>query len=1341
MAKSGSSIPLICLAILIIILTSTSASAYFSIKYDDKGNNSDISNRPSWAVDSDQYSLLLNQSMRTIGPVDTYEDYISIRPNLPFHISPDPELTRSRDPEFHPSTMLVFVQQSLGVLLTSELDTYIADLQNAGYTPVKLTVSGGNHVDIKNTILSYYNDPNYHVVGAVLVGDLPVPWFYHVNDFDGNPSSFPCDLYYMDMDGNWTDANSDNKYESHTDGVGDTAPEIFTGRIDASRVPGVEIEVLKSYFGKVHRYWTGQMNRTRYGLTYTDHDWAGGNDFRHGIGNAYDDYDAMWWSDTDNPVNKNDYMSNRVPNASYEFIQLSCHSGATTHYFHTGGNTNSNNLRAAPPEALFYNLFCCSGARFTSNNCLGHAYVMNTGTDSLISLGSTKTGSMLGFSWFYDSLGRGNSFGEALREWFEVQYPYSDDPGGYNDISWYYGMVILGDPSLILFEPDMVYVDDDYGTDTPGFGWTSFADPARAVHRVKKGGTVFLSPGNYTETIYLNKSVILTAVHNDPTILTTFKNEMPAIIVNADNCYISGINITGNKVNRAPGIAVYGDGVRVQNCVIRQCAGSVLLSEVRDATVYDNHFESGIRIHGEHDQNWNSHTIDSSNTVQGGKLKYAVNYTEIMLREDYGQLVLVNCTNSTISDFTGGGLWSPVVLYNSNGCSISNSTFSNNTIGTIISGNNNYLTDNEYRNNRKCGLKVLDGTGNLIVHNNFLNNSQTRSGEQARDDGYGNRFDNGDSGNYWSDNNIIDEDQNGICDSPYAIGGSAGCMDNNPLVGPWGIPLLAREGGLEAEEDEYYQLNLSARNTNEPVVWAMETNATFLTLHTNGTLVGEPLNQHVGNWTVNISIENSQGSDFLDLQIIVLNDNDAPEIIEYVPYILREDLDFYHVYEAEDMDPTNDTLTWKLHTKAEFIEMNATTGNLTCSPENKDVGIWWVNITVNDGNNGTDWQNFSLEVMNENDDPVIETVPDTFCQEEELYNAVFKGFDVDPVNDTLVWTCYTNAPFLKFDRDTGLLSGTPNNYHVGNWTVNVTLEDGKGGKDWVYFIIKVNNTNDIPHDVEIVAKTEHTEGTPFTAAGKGDDPDLIHGDILSFNWYVDREYIESDTNILLNLTVGQHSLTLNVTDLFGGWNSTTIMVNILPKVIGDDDNDDDGNGEGPGNPNGTGGDDDKNKGGSEDGILPQLNMKGSNTLWLALGLALIIFIIVVALLVARKRRKEDEADGEKKKADNYKSKTPKKDRSGKAEKTAGSKKGSSRKKGAAGKRKKKDKDLERDEEAEEVNESDDVPFFSVESDRKDENRNEESWDDVDIWDSDLSDEGADDIEEEDWSKYEEWVLE
>jgi hypothetical protein len=379
------------------------------------------------------------QIFKQIGYVGTYEEYICSREDKPYFIKLISEpITKGDTP-----VVIIFVEDDIISELKDELNLYNETLKNVGYDTLLYQVSGVSPQNLKDIIISDTKN-GFNVTGSVLVGDLPTEWFHHENDFYGS-SEFPCDLYLMDLDGTWFDTDGDGIFDSHFDGKGDTAPEIYIGRIDASNVPGDEISILKKYFSKVYDFWSGTMNHTNYGLTYTDQDWANGESFRYDIKYAYKDYEAIWYPDVD----RDDYVINRIP-STYEFIQLSCHSSSQGHSFAQGGWVSNDEIRDAPPNALFYNLFCCSSLRFTDYNCLGYSYILDTDTPSLTVVGSAKTGSMLDFRYFYQPIGDGSSFGTALRKWFEYEYPYSDDPGGYNDISWFYGMTILGDPTLII---------------------------------------------------------------------------------------------------------------------------------------------------------------------------------------------------------------------------------------------------------------------------------------------------------------------------------------------------------------------------------------------------------------------------------------------------------------------------------------------------------------------------------------------------------------------------------------------------------------------------------------------------------------------------------------------------------------------------------------------------------------------------------------------------------------------------------------------------------------------------------------------------------------------------
>ena len=430
----------------------------------------------------------------------TYVDYMRNRKIESFSIQKVIELLNNDGKPL----VIVFVSSDLMPHIEDEINVYYSNLMDVGYDVIVLETSGGSVEELKNQILGYW-DNGYNLSGVVLIGNFPAAWYSHDEDF-------PCDLFLMDMDGKWIDTNDDGLYDSHIDGDGDTAPEIYIGRIDASNVPSNEkgeIGIIKKYLNKVHDFWMDNIPQTDFALTYTDHDWSLCNDIKHDIGYLYENYEVMTYPD----VNRNDYLNNRLP-ASYEFIQLACHSKSFGHLFDNGGLAFCNNIRSAPPMALFYNLYCCHALKFTDYNCLGNAYILNTNSPSLTVVGSTKSGSMLDFRYFYESFGQGSSFGKALQKWFEYQYPYNEF-----DIAFYYGLTILGDPTLRVHKNyradahgpyyELIYIPLQFsGSATggiPPYTWFwDFGDGNTSI--VKNPKHTFNQPGNYTITFTIKDS-------------------------------------------------------------------------------------------------------------------------------------------------------------------------------------------------------------------------------------------------------------------------------------------------------------------------------------------------------------------------------------------------------------------------------------------------------------------------------------------------------------------------------------------------------------------------------------------------------------------------------------------------------------------------------------------------------------------------------------------------------------------------------------------------------------------------------------------------------------------
>jgi hypothetical protein len=377
------------------------------------------------------------------GQPGSYAEYRSHHRDFPFQVEeidvPSSLLKKNTTRLTLENKIMIFVNSQVYQKLSGKINRYVTDIGLQGYAVHLFEYTGGNAKGLKNFI----KDRKQNLLGCVFIGDFPAAW-YEVEDdyYEYGYAQFPCDLFFMDLDGKWLDRDGNGIFDLHADGPGDRQPEIFIGRIDASRMDGNQFEHLAYYFDKNHEYWEGNIYLLQFGLTYTEDDWSQYDDIVHDISCLYPgNYKFIKAPDT----SRNDYLENRLNNILYEFIQLACHSNSSAHYFTRGGVLNSLDVRNAPPQGMAFNLFCCSALRFTDLNCLGDAYIFNQGVKTLAVIGSTKTGSMLEFRHFYQALRNRYPIGLALKKWFEMIAPYDD-----YDLFWHYGMTILGDPMLVL---------------------------------------------------------------------------------------------------------------------------------------------------------------------------------------------------------------------------------------------------------------------------------------------------------------------------------------------------------------------------------------------------------------------------------------------------------------------------------------------------------------------------------------------------------------------------------------------------------------------------------------------------------------------------------------------------------------------------------------------------------------------------------------------------------------------------------------------------------------------------------------------------------------------------
>ncbi|MCD4693221.1 MAG: hypothetical protein K8R79_09925, partial [Calditrichales bacterium] len=398
---------------------------------------------PQYAFSQKKHDYVITRWLDAEGKKpDTYQDYLKrAGDRQPFKIQQQYQSADIDGKNFH-----IVINESLYPSIVTALTQYISDLQSEGYTVTTFTTSGGEPPDLRNHLISQLASG---MDGCLFIGDLPVAW-YSISS-----SNFPTDLYYMDLDGQWGDSDEDGMFDSHS---GSTEPEIWLGRLTASPLTYggfSEAELVNRYLERVHQYRLRNITNPRKGLVYIDDDFVGDADeWYEDMKLIYNDVDLVT---EETQTNGDNYRLRLV--SGYEWIQVHVHSSPNGHSFSAPPEYNNwvenTELPGIEPDALFYSLYACSNARYTSTNYMGGWYIFSPG-NGLAASGSTKSGAMLHYGDFYAPLDQNACLGEGFKQWatqWMETNPY-----------WFYGLTLLGDPTLTILR-DLAFssyqVDDD----------------------------------------------------------------------------------------------------------------------------------------------------------------------------------------------------------------------------------------------------------------------------------------------------------------------------------------------------------------------------------------------------------------------------------------------------------------------------------------------------------------------------------------------------------------------------------------------------------------------------------------------------------------------------------------------------------------------------------------------------------------------------------------------------------------------------------------------------------------------------------------------------------------
>ena len=156
--------------------------------------------------------------------------------------------------------LILVVDRSIAGAVANELGRFQQDLTGDGWIVVRKDVDrDASPAAVKAVIKAEYDADKANTNAVVLFGRVPVvkSGNYNVDGHGARPLA--ADVFYADVDGDWTDANGDGIYDHNTL---PSDVELQIGRIDFADMPGKyspfpypsEVDLLRRYLNKNHAF-------------------------------------------------------------------------------------------------------------------------------------------------------------------------------------------------------------------------------------------------------------------------------------------------------------------------------------------------------------------------------------------------------------------------------------------------------------------------------------------------------------------------------------------------------------------------------------------------------------------------------------------------------------------------------------------------------------------------------------------------------------------------------------------------------------------------------------------------------------------------------------------------------------------------------------------------------------------------------------------------------------------------------------------------------------------------------------------------------------------------------
>lgn len=274
------------------------------------------------------------------------------------------------------------------------------------------------------------------------------------------------------------------------------------------------------------------------------------------------------------------------------------------------------------------------------------------------------------------------------------------------------------------------------------------------------------------------------------------------------------------------------------------------------------------------------------------------------------------------------------------------------------------------------------------------------------------------------------------------------------------------------------------------------------------------------------------------IQVKIVDVNDPPKIKAIADQVTNEDTPL--TVDIFPSDPDNDFEVLVTSNENTLVPATYENGTITISPQNNFAGRVSISVVVREL--GTEesyaaFDRFDLEVLNVDDAPVVNAIPDVSIDEDNSLTFVASATDVDATLAVFTYTVQISDPSafdVFIDESTIRLTPKPN--INGVYDVSVFANDGLGKPTSISaaesFQLTVNPINDAPTIVKSFSTQQIVAGFPDYTINLGAYfTDVENGSDLTYAF---------SGNTEIGLSLSGTTLTVSPSNAFSGVEDVTI---------------------------------------------------------------------------------------------------------------------------------------------------------------------------------------------------------